>query len=54
MPEELLSNDRRVEKHLPRRDSTHVIRTTELPIHNRMHWPLGFQSFIFTMLQPTL
>ena len=42
MSEELLSNDRRVEKKM----------TADLPIHNLMHWPLGYQTLVVAILQP--
>ena len=29
---------------------TAVIGTTDLPIHNKMHWPLGYQALTFAML----
>ena len=29
------------------------IPTTDLPIHNQMHWPLGYHAIVFDMLQPT-
>ena len=30
------------------------IQITDLPIHNHMHWPLGYLTLVFALLQPTL
>ena len=29
------------------------IRTTDLSVLNQMHWPLGYQSLVYALLQPT-
>ena len=41
MSEELLSNARWVKNLTPT-----GIRTIELPIHNLMHWPLGYHTLL--------
>ena len=48
MSEELLSNDRRVEKNF----DYARIRAINIPIPNLQHFPLGYQSPFIAMLQP--
>ena len=48
MLEELLSNDRRVKKHLT--PPGFELRTTDLLINNQMHWPIGYQALVIPIL----
>ena len=49
MTEELLSKEAGRKKF----DLTRI-PTTALQILNHMHWPLGYQSLVFAILQPNL